>query len=141
MNPTHLADQTAAAVAHARSAVRTVGQCHGGRVADTAAAPWVRGQAAELLAAIAEDRADICPHIGANPTVVFAAAWKPLAVYCGACAPDLLAIGAAEDYTCDRCRRRVKQIRPGLVAIGAIVYNFGLCSQCAEDQNTNKGAA
>lgn len=129
-NPTALADQLTAAVRDADRANQAMHEA--GRItltyqADTT--PWLSSQFARLTAAMQNGTARYCPHLAHGPRVTFAAAWAPGSLVCAQCAPAL-APDAAEDSTCDKCRRRVALLHARTATFGPLIFAYGLCSGC-----------
>ena len=129
-HPIALADQLAAASADARHILVTAGTRAGvARVPDHPC-PWLAEQAAVLMRSLRSPFARCCPHLGASPRVVHAAAWAPGVLACPACV-GLLVPDATEDGTCDRCRQPAARLHAGVTAFGPILFGYGLCRSCA----------
>ncbi|GGM81632.1 hypothetical protein GCM10012275_60330 [Longimycelium tulufanense] len=131
-DPTALFDQVAAATHQARKALRKAAHEWGAQLDTGPLPPWLRDRCADLLAALAARRVRCCAHLAPAPRVAHAALWRPGLLLCSACV-GLLAADPVEDATCDRCRRHVRRILPGTVALGPILLAYGLCQPCAAE--------
>ncbi|WP_068928127.1 hypothetical protein [Planobispora rosea] len=127
---TALADQLAAAVAHASREHRQIARHIGAPLRKAPHHPWLSAQLSIIVNALTEGTARLCPHITAAPTVLHSAAWAPGDLVCSACI-RALSPSDAEDSTCDRCRRPARPIYPGMAHAGVLLLSYGLCRRCA----------
>jgi hypothetical protein len=130
---TAYADQIHAASRDARRLIHAAAEHGGGTVTADQPPPWLVVHLARLGHAMTTGQGRICPHLGASPRVVLAAAWAPGLLVCPRCA-YLLTPTVAEDTTCDRCRRHIRHIHPGAAAVGPILLVYGLCRSCHIEQ-------
>jgi hypothetical protein len=127
-------DQAHAAARHAASAVTRIAAERGTPIFEGFNVPWIRHQVTQFLCALASDQAELCPHLRDNtsPQVVHGAAWRPRALFCSPCAATELVPDPANDDQCDRCGRHVPDLHSSAVAIGAVLFGFGLCPRCSK---------
>ncbi|KXK61960.1 hypothetical protein AWW66_11000 [Micromonospora rosaria] len=145
--PVHVVDQLDAATDHAHQFMTTAAHAALGesnaRTTDAAGVPgWLRLPLLDTLTTWFADQAATCrhqPHPD-RPEPVIAAAWKPGLVVCTRCAPMTgLPRNSDRDRTCDRCGRVCAGVEhgdgiyPGMVQVGALVYQYGVCGQCRPD--------
>ncbi len=132
-HPTALADQVQAAGADAVRRLRQAATTPGARFTDEPAPPWLAEQFERLTLTLTLGGGRFCPHIGAAPRVVYAFAWAPGLMVCPACR-WLATPTAAEDSTCDRCRRHAPDLIPEVAAHGPVLFGYGLCRPCHAGQ-------
>ncbi|MEX5713717.1 hypothetical protein AB1484_37415, partial [Parafrankia sp. FMc6] len=129
-HPTAQADQFHAAAEDARRRLTVIAAAGGAGVSRaTDPTGWLTRQARGFVDALTSTQGRFCWHIGSSPHVVHAAVWAPGVVVCSACV-HLLRPTSGEDATCDRCRRTVDPLHPGIAAFGPVLIMFGLCDQC-----------
>ncbi|MFI5495283.1 hypothetical protein [Actinoplanes sp. NPDC051859] len=112
---------------------------------------WLRLSVMDAVATYFAGRADTCRHSPSPraPIPVFAAAWRPGVVSCGACCGYLFAIPSDTDAdaTCDRCGHRCTGVAagdpicPAMVQFGPLVYQYGVCRDCLPPQAKGVGNA
>ncbi|MDG6104386.1 hypothetical protein Daura_07400 [Dactylosporangium aurantiacum] len=128
LHPVALADQLGAATAHARH-ILTSAADHGRAVLDAnPPAEWLAAQAAAIRAAILNRAARCCPHIGAAPQLLHAAAWHPGLLVCLDCLPAL--DPSPDDTTCDRCHLPAPLLTGSVAAFGPVLLAYALCDDC-----------
>lgn len=138
-HPTAQADQFHAATEDARRRL-TVIAATGGSGVTRAADPtgWLTRQARGFVDTLTRGMGHFCEHIGSSPHVVHAAVWAPGVVVCPACV-YLLTPTPGEDAVCDRCRRTVETLHPGIAAFGPVLIMYGLCGPCVTDTGLPQG--
>ncbi|MDL4815478.1 hypothetical protein [Actinomadura opuntiae] len=141
--PTGFRDQLDAAATHTRqslAAATAAGVLTRHAPIPTADHPaWIRLGITDTLVRWHAGSADTCMHAPhpLRPRPVFAAAWRPGLVVCGACG-HLLAIppDSDTDRTCDGCGKVTAgpahddPIYPLTIVCGALTYQAGACRDC-----------
>ncbi|MFG3300994.1 hypothetical protein [Micromonospora chersina] len=142
--PVHVVDQSDAATSDALRVVTAAGAAiPGGSDVQTTAADgvpgWLRLGLLDAFTTWVEGRASTCRHNPhpSRPQPVMAAAWRPGLIVCTACVYlTALARGSDADRTCDGCGRlcagpeHADGIYPGMLQLGPIVYQYGVCGDC-----------
>jgi hypothetical protein len=103
----HLADQLHAAGDEAhRILLRWAEAGEGQHVLTLAPSEWLRDQMERLVGDIVARRERFCPHVGANPQVLYAAAWRACWLTCLLCslAADRAITGTPADRRSVRLR-------------------------------------
>lgn len=132
-HPTALADQIQAASDDAHRRIVRAATLPQLRLTQTPDVPaWLREAFERHALALLSGQGRICAHVGPAPRVVCAFAWASGLLTCLACRA-LATPTATEDTTCDRCRRHCRQIWPGIVQVGPILFGYGLCRTCHRD--------
>ncbi|WP_327005875.1 hypothetical protein OHA72_00460 [Dactylosporangium sp. NBC_01737] len=128
LHPVALAGQFGAAAAHA-SHILTSAADQGRAIIDTnPPAEWLASQATAIRAAILNRTARCCPHIGAAPQLLHAAAWHPGLLVCLDCLPALDPV--ADDTTCDRCHCSASLLTGSVAAFCPVLLAYALCDDC-----------
>lgn len=91
---------------------------------------WIRTQAEALTDSILTGTVKVCPHVTDSPSVLLAAAWAPGRLVCPACTHTVKPDDQAEEGTCDRCRRHVGATHACMIALGPVLFTYGLCTEC-----------
>jgi hypothetical protein len=129
-HPTALADQLHAASADAHARLLRASQlpqlC---LTATRDTPPWLAELFQRHALALLSGQGRVCPHVGPAPRVVCAFAWAPGLLVCPGCR-TLATPDAAEDSTCDRCRRHSRRVWAGIAQVGPILFGYGLCDTC-----------
>lgn len=128
---TALLDQADAATRHARTITERIADLTATPHRGTRPSPWLAAQLHALGHQITHRIITLCPHITDTPQVVHAVAWRPGILTCTRCATAMLTPTPTEDQTCDRCRHVSDPIHSGLLAVGPLLFGFGLCDPCA----------
>jgi hypothetical protein len=128
-HPTALADQIGAAASDARRVLTNMARTCRADLRTAPATGWLAEQAANLVTTLTDGTLRACVHVGPSPIVAHAAVWAPGRLVCSACVAALRPT-PLEDGTCDRCRRHVRRLHAGAVALGPIILAYGLCRAC-----------
>jgi hypothetical protein len=141
--PTWLVDQLDSAARDIEAGVDLMcatGVAAGKKHVPAAAVPdWVRLGALDTLVCWITGGASTCMHspVPDRPTPLYAAAWRPGLIACGACV-HLLALprGYVADRRCDGCGHLTTGVGngdgiwPTVVALGPLSYSLGCCRDC-----------
>lgn len=141
--PSHLRDQINAAAGHAHDALNNAaaaGHFQGRAELPADGVPeWLRLGLLHTYAAWMTGTGSTCTHSPTweRPQPVYSAAWRPDLVVCKSCT-HLLNIprGSDADRRCDGCGHLTTGINhndgitPAALALGALVYHFGVCGSC-----------
>lgn len=127
---TALTDQFTAAAREAGDLLARAGTATGAPVTLINGPGWVRTQIEALVLSLVDGTATFCAHLTGSPSVMLATAWRPGHLTCPTCANTDHAADPTEEGTCDRCRRHVGTTRTAMLALGPLLYAYGLCLDC-----------
>ncbi len=133
-----LADQAAAAQAHATATVRALAARTPRTALLAARWPFLDWIAATAFRSVRSGTAHFCPHVDrARPSVLHVFAHEPATLRCVPCAEQhgRSIHGTLEDRTCDACGHVDPDgVFAGATAAGPLLLSFGLCQSCRDGQ-------
>lgn len=123
-------DQLHAACREALDVLEHTAHVYGTTITADPLGPWLTTHVQTLATALHTGTARYCPHVASGPQLLHAALWAPAVLVCTRCAPTHLRPEPIEDTTCDHCRTPMDAVNVGVLALGPILLEFGLCDPC-----------